>query len=128
MRSIVLLAVGLLVGCAQTPGTGTGAIVGPLPAAGIVETSPDSAGIQIVDVLPAGAVEIGAVEGLSCRNSALDPAPTEEKATAQVRQKAKAMGATGVAGIRYERGGTSFVTKCWSTIKATGTAFRYPSN
>jgi hypothetical protein len=123
MRYIVLLAVGLLGGCAQTPGTGTGAIIGPLPAAGIVQTSADS-----VDVPPPGSVEIGTVEGLSCRNSALDPAPTEEKANAQIREKAMAMGATGAARIRYERGGTSFVTNCWSTVKATGIAFRHPAN
>lgn len=113
-----------LAGCAQTPGKGEMALVGPLPAAGIVHASPETQSLPIVNTIPDGATVLGSVEGLSCRNSILDPVPTQEKANDQLRQKASSMGATGIAAVSYERGGTSLVTNCWSTIAATGTAYR----
>lgn len=124
MRKFGLILCLALTGCAQTPGKGTLAVIGPMPAAGIVAVDDATQTVMISTTVPDGAETLGVVEGLSCRNSAFDPAPTEEKANEQVRQKAAAMGATGVANLTYERGGTSFATNCWSTIKATGTAYR----
>jgi hypothetical protein len=42
-----------------------------------------------------------------------------------LKQKALNAGATGLAGVTYKKGGTSFATNCWSTVTATGQAFRH---
>ena len=127
MHRIIIFAsaCAIVAGCSQTPGKGDLAMVGPLPAAGIVNTNTEqTASVTVAAAMPAGATDLGAVEGTSCKNSMIDPAPTEAKALEQLKQKAANAGATGVAAVNYERGGTSFVTNCWSTVKATARAFR----
>lgn len=123
MKFWLIAAAAMLAGCSKTPGVGAGAIIGPLPAAGIVHVSPENRSLPIVADIPDGAVVVGTVDGTSCRNSAFDPPPSEAKANEQLRQKAASMGANGIAAVTYQKGGTSFVTNCWSTIKATGTAY-----
>ena len=119
-RVLIAAACATLAGCSQTPGKGDLAVIGPLPAAGIVNThTTQTAPIVVADALPAGSTDLGAMEGTSCKNSMIDPAPTEAKALEQLKQKAADVGATGVAAVTYKRGGTSFVTNCWSTVKAT---------
>jgi uncharacterized protein YbjQ (UPF0145 family) len=127
MKRLVLLAAAcaLLAGCTQTPGKGNLAVIGPLPAAGIVNTNATQVGtVALAASIPAGAFDLGEVDGTSCKNSLLDPAPTEAKALIQLKQKAANLGATGVAAVKYENGSLSYVTNCWATVRASGRAFR----
>ncbi|EHK56799.1 hypothetical protein [Allomesorhizobium alhagi] len=125
-RTIMLAAAcAVLAGCTQTPGKGNLAVIGPLPAAGIVNTNAAQVGtVAVAATVPAGAFDLGEVDGTSCKNSLLDPAPTEEKALVQLKQKAADRGANGVAAIKYDKGGLSYSTNCWSTVTAIGRAFQ----
>lgn len=112
-------------GCQTNPDTGSQTIIGPTAAAGVVSVdTAQTASIAVVDAPPEGSADLGQVEGTSCRNNPADPTPTEERALAQLKQKAATMGATGVTAVTYKKGGTSFATNCWSTVTATGRAFR----
>ncbi|NGO54213.1 hypothetical protein [Allomesorhizobium camelthorni] len=127
MKRILILAAAcaVLAGCTQTPGKGNLAVIGLLPAAGIVKTNDTQVGTVVVAAtIPEGAFDLGEVDGTSCKNSLLDPAPTEAKTLIQLKQKAANLGAAGVAAVKYDKGGLSYVTNCWSTVRATGRAFR----
>lgn len=118
-------ACAILTGCSQTPGKGELVVTGPLPAAGIVSANTEqTASITVAAAMPAGAADFGEIDGTSCKNSMIDPAPTEAKALEQLKQKAANAGAIGVSAVTYKRGGTSFMTNCWSTVKATARAYR----
>ncbi|MER9768865.1 hypothetical protein NKJ09_22695 [Mesorhizobium sp. M0189] len=125
-RNIVICLISFgLVGCAQAPGKGVGAVIGPLPAAGIVAADPvQFSAITVSDTVPGDRTIVGELQGTSCRNSAFDPAPTEAAALTQLKQKAATAGATGVAGVTYKTGGLSLTKNCWAVIVANGQAYR----
>lgn len=122
--ALIAFAAISLHGC-QSPGKGTLAVVGPLPNAGIVETSDATvSSVLVTDALPEGAVEIGSVEGRDCKNSLLDPAPSKDDAISQVRQKAFEMGATGIHSVTFGTDENPTSMNCWATIRAAAVAYR----
>lgn len=123
MKKVTVIAILALAGCSQTPGQGTMALVGPLPSAGIIETTAAYQSVAVAEAVPAEAVTLGPVTGTSCKNSLLDPAPSQESALIQVREKAAAMGATGVHSIAYGTDPNPISKNCWAIITATGTAY-----
>lgn len=124
MRTHVLIAVLTLTGCAQTPGKGNMALVGPMPSAGIVDVTTAYAAVAVVPEMPIGSTPLGEVTGASCKNSLLDPPATNEKALVQLREKAALMGATAVYGVRYEPDPLPVAKNCWQIINATGYAVK----
>jgi hypothetical protein len=64
------------------------------------------------------------VEVWSCKNKFWDPDPTESDALAQLRQKARAIGANGIKDFYCASQGTSLATNCWSSIVCAGTAIK----
>ncbi|MBN9078512.1 MAG: hypothetical protein J0H84_20075 [Rhizobiales bacterium] len=120
--SIMLLCA--LTGCAaDTPGKSDTALIGPLPSAGIVQTTTAYQSITVTEAAPTGATLLGKVTGTACKNSMFDPPPTKETAVIQLRQKAANMGASGVYGITYGTDPNPVSKNCWAIITATGTAY-----
>lgn len=91
-----------------------------------LEAKPDVApvsGVRIVDgSAPAGGQTLS-VSGLSCKNKIWQPEPSEANAVALMKRQAQAAGYIAVGSVKIDKGGTSLVTNCWSTVTATGTAF-----
>ena len=82
--------------------------------------------IPISDGPIPGTQNLGEVVGYSCKNQGWDPDPTIAVAADQIRIKARALGATAIASVRYKKMRTTLVPNCWSSIKATGEAVKLP--
>lgn len=100
--------------------------VGPLSGAVSSADAPAApiAPIKVVDSVPAGAVQIGEISALTCKNKIWEPDVTEAGALDLLKRKAADIGAAGVASVRYRSGSVSLISNCWSSITAIGTAFR----
>jgi len=60
-------------------------------------------------------VELGEVEGYSCKNKLWDPAATPEAATHQVKLGAAQRGGTAITALICTEGGFSLTTNCWQS-------------
>jgi len=104
---------------------------GPSPSLGVVNTSQvaprlmqEANEVIVYEVVPDGARIVAEIDATSCKNKLWDPDPSQSNAIDQMKVKAAALGANGIAAITFNDAGTSFMSNCWSSITAQGTAFR----
>ncbi|MBZ0164611.1 MAG: hypothetical protein K8H74_18095 [Notoacmeibacter sp.] len=126
MKQVLVSAVALAVlsGCgtvapnADVPqgvyfGIGKRAEIAPVDAVVIVDTGPT--------------VQDGGrrVSGTSCKNKFWDPAPSEERAVAMMKQQAAGLGMNAIHSVEIRNEPAAVMINCWSAIVAKGIAFRH---
>lgn len=80
--------------------------------------------VKVVAALPPGSMSLGTVTAKSCQRYHWDAEPTEQTALVALQLTAAQQGANGLAGVTYQRWNVDFGANCYTTITATGTAFK----
>lgn len=87
------------------------------------ELNTAAAPVSIVEAAPSGALLIGKVEAFACQAHDFDPFPTDELATTMLRAEAAKRGARVIASVKLSRSNVDIARNCFTTIRATGTAY-----
>jgi len=64
---------------------------------------------------------LGAVSGHLCRRP-WDVEATDSEALAQIKEKARSLGANGLVDVKFDRDRTELKSACWQKVTVTGTA------
>lgn len=120
MRKVITVAVlcGVGLACGACAGALSGATSSAKPPPLLAPV------IRITDSIPAGAVAIGEVSGISCKNKVWDPDATEGNAVEILKRRAADAGADGISGVRFSSGAVNLITNCWASVTAVGTAYK----
>jgi len=116
MLAISVLASIHCAACGANSLTGAASSADPISAS--------SASVEILAAAPASGSRLGEVIGISCRNKAWDPEPTQENALAILKSRAATLGGNALVDVRYEKGIFNPLENCWHSIKAYGTAYK----
>lgn len=84
----------------------------------------DTAAVAIVDTGPPLSAATARVSGHSCKNKLWDPDPSQENATALMKQDAAAKGFDAVHSVQVVPDPAAIAKNCWSAVIATGIAFK----
>lgn len=121
MRILILALPLFIAACATSGVVNTAAPVVPYIPPDIAQRGSD---VSVVGEVAAGAQFVGNVEAHACQKLQYDPVPSDELALAMLKAEAAAVGATSITEVKLQTSNVDFARNCFTTIHATGKAYR----